>query len=103
MSHEEVAAVFRRLADLMELRDDNPFKLRAYCNAAEVIEDLNTPLAEIVEVGGAVALRDLPGIGAAIFHSACSIICREPRDVSLFPARNGAGRIENEAGGVISL
>ncbi|HWQ35362.1 MAG TPA: helix-hairpin-helix domain-containing protein [Blastocatellia bacterium] len=66
MTNEEVAAVFRRLADLMELCDDNPFKLRAYRNAAEVIEDFSTPLAEIVEVGGAAALRDLPGIGAAI-------------------------------------
>lgn len=66
MSNEEVAAVFRRLADLMELCDDNPFKLRAFRNAAEVLEDLNTPLAEIVAVSGAAALRELPGIGAAI-------------------------------------
>jgi DNA polymerase (family 10) len=66
MSNEEVASVFRRLADLMELRDDNPFKLRAYRHAAEVIEELTTPLSEIAETGGAAALRELPGVGAAI-------------------------------------
>lgn len=74
MTNEEVAAIFRRLADLMELRDDNPFRLRAYRNAAEVLEDLNTPLAEIVEVSGAAALRDLPGIGSAISGKIIEII-----------------------------
>jgi DNA polymerase (family 10) len=66
MTNQEIAAVFRRLADLMELRDDNPFKLRAYRNAAALIEDLPTPLAELAAAGGAARLRELPGIGEAI-------------------------------------
>ena len=57
MDNHEIAAIFLRIADLMELRDDNPFKLRAYRNAAEVIEDLQTPLSEMAAAGGDTALR----------------------------------------------
>ena len=35
MTNKEVAEVFRRLADLMELGEENPFKIRAYRAAAE--------------------------------------------------------------------
>jgi DNA polymerase (family X) len=66
MTNQEIANVFRRLADLMELRDDNAFKLRAYRNAAELIEDFHTPLADLAATGGAARLRELPGIGEAI-------------------------------------
>ena len=66
MTNQKIADVFRRLADLMELREDNPFKIRAYRTAAETIEDTETPLAELVEAGGVSRLRQLPGIGSAI-------------------------------------
>ncbi len=66
MTNQEIAAVFRRLADLMELGEDNPFKIRAYRTAAETIEDTTTPLAEMIEAGGVARLRELPGVGEAI-------------------------------------
>lgn len=66
MTNAEIANVFRRLADLLELRGDNEFKLRSYRNAAELIEDLATPLADLKAAGGAARLRELPGIGEAI-------------------------------------
>ncbi|MGH9832251.1 MAG: hypothetical protein ACREBD_17535 [Blastocatellia bacterium] len=70
MTNQEIASVFRRLADLMELGEGNPFKLRAYRAAAETIEDTTTPLAEMVEAGGPSGgkdrLRELPGVGEAI-------------------------------------
>ncbi|HEU0179060.1 MAG TPA: helix-hairpin-helix domain-containing protein [Blastocatellia bacterium] len=66
MDNPEIAAVFRRLADLMELGEDNPFKIRAYRTAAETIEDTMTPLAEMVSEGGVSRLRELPGVGEAI-------------------------------------
>lgn len=66
MTNAEIAQVFRRLADLLELRGDNEFKLRAYRNAADLIEDLTTPLAELYAAGGTTRLRELPGIGEAI-------------------------------------
>jgi len=66
MTNQAIAAVFRRLADLLELIDENPFKLRSYRNAAETIEGTPRPLAEIFAQGGAEKLRELPGIGEAI-------------------------------------
>ena len=66
MTNLEIAGVFHRLADLMELGEDNPFKIRAYRTAAETIEDTTTPLAEMVSEGGVARLRELPGVGEAI-------------------------------------
>jgi DNA polymerase (family X) len=66
MTNPQIADVFRRLANLMELRGDNPFKLRAYRTAADVIEDTQTPLVELLAAGGVSRLRELPGIGEAI-------------------------------------
>ncbi|MCG3162590.1 MAG: DNA polymerase/3'-5' exonuclease PolX [Acidobacteria bacterium] len=66
MDNHEIAAVFRRLADLMELGEENPFKIRAYRAAADTIEDTTTPLAEMIEAGGVARLRELPGVGEAI-------------------------------------
>lgn len=66
MTNQEIAEVFRRLADLMELGEENPFKLRSYRMAADTIEDWPKPLAEIAASGGQEALRQLPGVGEAI-------------------------------------
>ena len=74
MTNLESAAVFRRLADLMELRGDNGFKIRAYRNAADVIEDHPTPLADLHSAGGVVALQTLPGIGAAISQKIADLL-----------------------------
>ena len=66
MTNQEIAAVFRRLADLLELRDENPFKIRSYRAAAETIEALSASIVELTAAGGPAKLRDLPGIGDAI-------------------------------------
>lgn len=66
MTNQEIAETFRRLANLMELDAENPFKIRSYQTAADTIEDTQTPLAEIAAERGAAGLRELPGIGEAI-------------------------------------
>lgn len=66
MTNPQIADVFRRLANLMELRQDNAFKIRAYRNAADVIEDTPTPLVDMISAGGVSRLRELPGVGEAI-------------------------------------
>lgn len=66
ITNHEIAVVFRRLADLLELRDENPFKVRSYRTAAETIEETSTPLVELSAAGGEAKLRELPGIGEAI-------------------------------------
>ena len=78
MSNPEIAEIFRRLANLMELREDNPFKIRAYRTAADTIEDTGTPLAEMLSASGPsegkARLRELPGIGEAISQKIADLL-----------------------------
>lgn len=62
MDNKSIAALFRSLAKVMELHDENPFKVRSYQNAGFQIDRMETALAEIPEADW----HTLPGIGAAI-------------------------------------
>jgi DNA polymerase (family 10) len=66
MNNEAIARRFNRLALLMEIRGDDPFRLRSYRNAAEAIEVWPTPLKEIVDKEGVAGLLTIPGVGKAI-------------------------------------
>src|SRR5215216_1538351 len=66
MDNKEIARRFYRLAALMEVRGDDPFRLRSYRNAAEAIEVWTTPLKQIAEKEGVTGLQEIPGIGKAI-------------------------------------
>jgi DNA polymerase (family 10) len=57
----EIAEQFNRLADLLELEDANPFRVRAYRTAARTISGLSHSLAELLAAGE--DLSKLPGIG----------------------------------------
>lgn len=39
MDREEIARIFDEIASILELKGDNPFKIRAYLNAARQIEE----------------------------------------------------------------
>ena len=66
MTNEEIARRFHRLSALMEIRGDDPFRLRSYRNAAEAIEVWPTPLKEIAAKEGLAGLQEIPGVGKAI-------------------------------------
>jgi DNA polymerase (family 10) len=66
MDNDAIARRFFRLAALMEIRGDDPFRLRSYRNAAEAIEVWPTPLKEIAEKEGVAGLQEIPGVGKAI-------------------------------------
>jgi DNA polymerase (family 10) len=66
MNNQTIARRFYRLAALMEVRGDDPFRWRSYRNAAEAIEVWPTPLKEIAEKEGVTGLQEIPGIGKAI-------------------------------------
>ena len=66
MNNEAIARRFYRLSALMEVRGDDPFRLRSYRNAAEAIEVWPTPLKEIAEKEGMEGLQEIPGVGKAI-------------------------------------
>lgn len=66
MDNDAIARRFYRLAALMEIRGDDPFRLRSYRNAAEAIEVWPTSLREIAEKEGVAGLQEIPGVGKAI-------------------------------------
>ncbi len=64
MKNTEIAKVFQDMADLLELKGENPFKIRAYQRAARAIEHLPKELEIAVEEGE--DLQAIPGVGEAI-------------------------------------
>jgi len=62
MNNEEIARVFQDIADLLELKEENPFKIRAYQKAARAIEYLPMEVERLVAED---RLREIPGVGAA--------------------------------------
>ncbi len=58
----DITAVFNEIADLLEIQGANPFRIRAYRNAARILGDLPQEARVLVEKGD--NLTRLPGIGA---------------------------------------
>jgi len=59
LDNQAIARILREIADLLEIRDDNPFKIRAYRNGADIVSNHPHDLARLNEAG----LREIPGIG----------------------------------------
>ncbi len=63
MDKDRVAEILLEIGTLLELKGENPFKTRAYANAARTIETLNEPLAKVVAEN---RLGEIKGIGEAL-------------------------------------
>lgn len=50
----------------MDIRGDDPFRLRSYRNAAEAIETWPVPMQQIAKEQGVAGLQSIPGVGKAI-------------------------------------
>ncbi|KYJ87297.1 DNA polymerase/3'-5' exonuclease PolX [Sulfurovum riftiae] len=72
ISNAEIASIFTQMADLLEIRGEDPFKTRAYRNAARTIENLGTDLAKMVEAGEDIS--KLPTIGERIANKIREIV-----------------------------
>ena len=60
MKNKEIADIFERMADILEFKGENPFKISAYRKASRIIGDLTQDIEEIAEKG---RLKEVPGIG----------------------------------------
>src|SRR5947208_3727346 len=63
MNKEEIAGILERIATLLELKGENPFKIRAYTNAARAIETFG---ANVSNFQDEEAVAKIPGIGKSI-------------------------------------
>jgi len=60
MKNKELADLFERMADILEFKGENPFKISAYRKASRILGDLTQDVEEISEKG---ELKNIPGIG----------------------------------------
>ena len=63
MDKDQVAEILSEIGTLLELKGENPFKTRAYANAARMLEGLSEPLERIIAEN---RLTELKGIGEAL-------------------------------------
>lgn len=63
IDNDAVAEKLDRAAQLLELQDANPFRVRSYRNAARAVRDLGQPAADVLDQQGVTALTDIRGIG----------------------------------------
>lgn len=60
MKNQEIARIFNEIADILEIKGDNPFRIRAYRRAAQNIDGLPRDVATLSQE----ELLSIPGIGA---------------------------------------
>src|SRR6202040_2498164 len=63
MTKAEIAGVLEQIATLLELKGENPFKIRAYANAARSLETFGGNISDLQDQE---ALAKIPGIGKSI-------------------------------------
>lgn len=60
MLNKQIAEIFRKTAEILEIKGDNPFKIRAYLRGAEAVENITEDLEDVEREG---RLRQISGIG----------------------------------------
>src|SRR2546426_514391 len=73
MQNPDIARLFDEVADLLEIQGANPFRVRAYRNAARVVRDYPDPLDDVVRSGGR-DLTEIPGIGDDLAEKITAIV-----------------------------
>src|SRR5579859_3474081 len=68
----EIAELFNRYADLLDIEDANPFRVRAYRNAARVIGGDSRSMSDLLAEGR--DLTELPGIGKDLAAKIATIV-----------------------------
>ena len=63
MTNAEISQIFLEIAELLRLKKDNIFKIRAYEKTARAIAELTVDAKQLVDEG---KLREIPGVGEAI-------------------------------------
>ena len=60
MINKEIAQIFRAIGQILDIKGDNPFRIRAYERAAQNIESLDQDLGTLIKED---KLTEIPGIG----------------------------------------
>ena len=71
MDKKQVVSILEEIGMLLELKGENPFKSRAYFNAARIIDGLGTNLGELV---GSGEISRIKGIGEALSQKITELV-----------------------------
>ena len=69
LSNEDIAGALEEVADLLEVQEANPFRVRAYWEGAQTIRQHESPIVDLLPAEGVVGLERLPGIGKSLAGS----------------------------------
>ena len=71
MANAEIAAVFIDIAEMLTLKKDNVFKIRAYRKVARAITELSVPVEQLVAEN---RIKEIPGAGEAIIKKITELV-----------------------------
>lgn len=77
MDKKELIGILEEIAVLLELKGENPFKTRAYTNAARSLEQQTEDIRELIQSGG---LSDIKGIGKGLSEKITDFVINEKMD-----------------------
>lgn len=63
VKNHEIAVLFERIANVLELKGDNTFRINSYRRVARIIADLTEDIEVLAREG---SLKDIPGVGEGI-------------------------------------
>jgi hypothetical protein len=69
LCNDGVADLLDEVADLLDIQNANPFRVRAYHEAAGQLRRMKRPAYEIVDEEGIAGLRQIPGVGTSLAKS----------------------------------
>ena len=72
MNNQEIAQLLTEIADLLDIKGENPFRIRSYRNGARTVSDLAEDLTGLV--GEEKDLTEIPGIGASLAEKIREIV-----------------------------
>ncbi|HLV00933.1 MAG TPA: DNA polymerase/3'-5' exonuclease PolX [Acidobacteriota bacterium] len=73
MTNQDIASVFDEIADILEIKGDNPFRVRSYRRAAETISALPFDIESVIDTDPD-RIRSAPGIGVGTFRKIQELI-----------------------------
>ncbi|MCB0292828.1 MAG: histidinol-phosphatase, partial [Calditrichaeota bacterium] len=75
MDKKQISKILTEMALLMEIKGDNPFKIRAHENAARILDGLGENLAELAAAG---KLTGIKGIGQGMADKITTLLSDQP-------------------------
>jgi DNA polymerase (family 10) len=82
MENREIAAVFSQIADILELKDENPFRVRSYRRVAQALENVGFDISRTIQEEPD-KIRSIAGVGEATFQKIKELVetgtCQEHR------------------------